>query len=61
MPKFSLETRKITYYTVVIEADSIEAAEAQVAEWVSDDFEEFENSGTEWIDAEWEQVEEVGA
>ena len=61
MPKYSLETRKITYYTVIIEADSIEAAEAQVREWVSDDFEPLENSGTEWIDGEWEPVEEVDA
>lgn len=51
MPKFVLETRRITHYSVKIEADSIEAAEAQIQEWVSDDFEEF-TSHVEWLDGE---------
>ena len=54
MSKYVLETRRITHYTVVIEADSEEAAQAQVDEWVSDDFEEF-TSHVEWLDGEWEE------
>jgi hypothetical protein len=59
MPKFILETRKITHYSVTIEADSEEAAQAQIDEWVSDDFEEF-TSHVEWLDGEIME-EEVGA
>jgi len=60
MPKFILETRRITHYTVVIEADTIEAAEAEVEQWVADDFEKFE-SGCEWLDGVWQEDEEVNA
>jgi hypothetical protein len=51
MATFILETRRITHYTVKIEAESAEAAEAQIADWISDDFEPFV-SHVEWLDGE---------
>ena len=56
MSRFVLETRRVTHYTVTVEANSIEEAEEMVKDWVSDDFEEFPSS-TEWIDGEFVEEE----
>lgn len=58
MPKFRLDTKKITYYTVVIEAETLEQAEAEVAEWSEVEFEPHANAYAEWVDGEWEEVDE---
>lgn len=58
MGKFRLDTKKVVYYTVEIEAESVEDAEKMVKDWVDTDFEPFENSGTEWFDSLWIDVTE---
>lgn len=55
MPKYTLDTKSIKHYTVTIEADSIEEAEAEVREWIADDFEPYE-TGAEWQDEEWQEI-----
>lgn len=57
MPKYQLETKSIKYYTVTIEADSIEDAEAELRDWIADDFEDYETFGV-WEDGEWVEVED---
>ena len=58
MAKFILDTKKVVYYTVVVEAKDVQEAQRIVDDMVDEDFDDFENAGTEWVDGEWEQVEE---
>jgi len=57
MPKYQFDTTHKVTYLVTIEADSEEEAKAEISEWISDDFEDEDNSwviqlSNEWIDGE---------
>ncbi len=57
MPKYQFDTTHKITYLVTIEADSEEDAMAEIAEWISDDFEDENNDwvvqlSNEWMDGE---------
>ena len=54
MTKFKIEAKRTSWYEVEVEAEDEASAYAQLDNWISDDFEEFETGGL-W---EFEVIEE---
>jgi hypothetical protein len=54
MPKFKIEAKSTKWFEVEVEAEDELSAYAQLDDWISDDFEEFETGGV-W---EFETIEE---
>ena len=53
MGKYNIMARRVTDYSVIVEANSEEEALAQVDDWIADDFEDFA------IDGLWEMEVEA--
>jgi hypothetical protein len=56
MPKFHVEAMRTIFYSLKIEAEDIDDAQAQIDEWDSDDFELYAHTGS-W-EIEINEVEE---
>lgn len=57
MGMFRLDTKRITHFTVEIEAESVADAELIVQDWIFDDFMPYITS-YEWADEVWQEVPE---